>query len=150
MLVFDGIPAPPSPQHCPPPGPTYSSDPPTPGIHLVLGSTYSSDQPSTQIFSPGSTHSPGSPSSQPKDLELPTDRFTLANFNQLMKVAPDVFSVWSGAMLRVPGVRLLLLTGVTSARVGYTSPSRNLEREMALRGLQVSGAVLPPAGLALP
>ena len=46
-------------------------------------------------------------------------RLTLANFNQLMKVAPDILGTWAGAMLRTPGARLLLLTGVTRARVPY-------------------------------
>ena len=64
-------------------------------------------------------------------------KFTLANFNQLMKVTPDMFSVWSGAMLRTPGVQLLLLTGVTNVHVQYPSTSRNLDGEMAVRGLRL-------------
>ena len=78
------------------------------------------------------------PGSSPFGTVLQGGKFTLANFNQLMKVSPDIFSVWSGAMLRVSGVRLLLLTGVTSARVGFLTPARNLDREMAVRGLRTA------------
>jgi hypothetical protein len=35
------------------------------------------------------------------------------------QVSPDVFGVWSSAMRRAPRTRLLLLTGVTNARVPY-------------------------------
>ena len=63
--------------------------------------------------------------------------FTFANFNQLMKVAPDLFSVWCGAMLRTPHTQLLLLTGVTNVHVKYPSAARNADREIATRGLRV-------------
>ena len=36
-----------------------------------------------------------------------------------VQVSPDVFGVWSSAMRRAPRTRLLLLTGVTNARVPY-------------------------------
>ena len=55
----------------------------------------------------------GALSGAPPPLAWPT----IANFNQLMKVSPDVFGVWSSAMRRAPRARLLLLTGVTNARV---------------------------------
>ena len=62
---------------------------------------------------------------------------TIANFNQLMKISPDVFAVWTGAMRRVSGVRLLLLTGVTSVHVAYPSAARNLRAEIALHGVRI-------------
>jgi predicted O-linked N-acetylglucosamine transferase (SPINDLY family) len=62
---------------------------------------------------------------------------TIANFNQLMKISPDVFAVWTGAMRRVSGVRLLLLTGVTSVHVAYPSAARNLRAEIASHGVRI-------------
>ena len=44
-------------------------------------------------------------------------KFTYANFNQLMKVSSDVLDVWAGAMMRTSATRVVLLTGVTSARL---------------------------------
>ncbi|KAL1520161.1 hypothetical protein AB1Y20_023631 [Prymnesium parvum] len=61
--------------------------------------------------------------------------FTLSNFNQLMKVGPDIFDVWAGAMLGAPFAIIFLLTGVTSARLGYPSAARNLGRELGFRGV---------------
>lgn len=69
---------------------------------------------------------------------MPTERLIIANLNQLMKISPDIFDLWASAMKRVPGAQLLLLTGVTSARVPYLSPSRNLQAELAVRGLHAS------------
>jgi hypothetical protein len=60
---------------------------------------------------------------------------TLANFNQLMKISPDIFGVWAGAMARTRHSRLMLLSGVTSVHVQYPSAGRNLNAEMAARGL---------------
>ena len=36
-----------------------------------------------------------------------------------MKLSPDVFDVWAGALRRTPSFRLLLLTGVTNVHVKY-------------------------------
>ena len=69
---------------------------------------------------------------------VPSQSVTIANFNQLMKLSPDVFSVWCGAMLRTPGVRLLLLTGVTGVHVAYPSAARNVRGEVAVRGVHIS------------
>ena len=74
----------------------------------------------------------GMPTIQSASREL-----TIANFNQLMKISPDVFAVWTGAMRRVSGVRLLLLTGVTSVHVAYPSAARNLRAEIALHGVRI-------------
>ena len=63
--------------------------------------------------------------------------FVLANFNQLMKVAPDLFGVWTGAMRRTPRTELLLLTGVTNVHVQYPSAARNADSEIAMVGLRV-------------
>ena len=65
-------------------------------------------------------------------------QFTFANFNQLMKVSPDLFSVWIGAMRRTPHSQLLLLTGVTNVHVQFPGASRNADAEMATRGLRIS------------
>ena len=65
----------------------------------------------------------------------PTRAFSFANFNQLMKVAPDVFGVWAGALLRAPASRVALLTGVTAARLQYGAPTRNLRAELAAAGV---------------
>ena len=53
-----------------------------------------------------------------------------------MKVSPDVFGVWSSAMRRAPRARLLLLTGVTNARVPYAATTRNLRAELLSRGVR--------------
>jgi len=74
-----------------------------------------------------------------------TRALTISNFNQLMKISPDIFAVWSGAMRRTRSVRLLLLTGVTSVHVAYPSAARNLRAELALQGLR--GARLQHAGV---
>ena len=55
-----------------------------------------------------------------------------------MKLTPDVFSVWCGAMLRTYGSQLLLLTGVTGVHVAYPSAARNVRSEVALRGVHIS------------
>ena len=73
------------------------------------------------------------PSPTPSPTRRP--RLTLANFNQLMKVTPEAFGVWCGGMLRSPDTQLMLLTGVTSARVPYPSAYRNLVAELAMRGV---------------
>ena len=70
--------------------------------------------------------------------------FTIANFNQVMKVSPDIFQVWAGAMLRTSGVHLMLLSGVTSVHVQYPAAGRNLRAEVAVRGLQVGRLVRGP------
>jgi len=68
----------------------------------------------------------------------PSQNVTIANFNQLMKLSPDIFSVWCGAMLRTPGMRLLLLTGVTGVHVAYPSAARNVRGEVAVRGVHIA------------
>ena len=72
--------------------------------------------------------------------------FTFANFNQVMKLSPDVFDVWAGALRRTPSSRLLLLTGVTNVHVKYPGAQRNLIAETASRGLH-SGRLLRGATL---
>ena len=77
-------------------------------------------------------------------------KLTLANFNQLMKVAPDIFAVWAGAMRRTASsTRLMLLTGVTNARVPYTTTTRNLRAELLAVGVRqqrlLGGQAIPKA-----
>ena len=72
---------------------------------------------------------------------------TIANFNQLMKVAPDIFGVWAGAMRRAPRTRLMLLTGVTNARVPYGATTRHLRAELRGGGVRPSRLV---GGQAIP
>jgi hypothetical protein len=60
------------------------------------------------------------------------------------QVTPDLFGVWCGAMLRVPYTRLLLLTGVTNVHVQYPHAARNLDAEMAVRGLRMRRLIKGP------
>ena len=82
----------------------------------------------------------------PADAPVPSS-LTLANFNQLMKVSPDVFGVWAGAMRRAANTRLMLLTGVTKARVPYGVTTRNLRAELQAAGVRpmrlLGGQALP-------
>ena len=60
-----------------------------------------------------------------------TRRFTYANFNQLMKVSADVLDTWAGAMLRTRATRVVLLTGVTSARLQCAEIQPRYGRDVA-------------------
>lgn len=45
--------------------------------------------------------------------------------------------MWGGAMRRSLRSHLLMLTGVTNARLGYPTPARNVHAELAMLGISV-------------